>query len=68
MTDKKTNTYKKIREKLKIVDKSPNLKITPEVILKNMNKITSYNEAFIEVLSELAALMTGQGEVFRAKA
>ena len=68
MTDKKTNTYKKIREKLKIVDKSPNLKITPEVILKNMNKITSYNEAFIDVLGELAALMTGQGEVFRAKA
>ena len=68
--ENKHKKTKKIKQKLKLVEKSPNLKINVEDI--NMQepfiKIKTYNEVFIELLGELADLMQAQGEVFRAKA
>jgi DNA ligase (NAD+) len=62
-TNKKSKN-RKTNQKLKIVEKCPNLKINSEMEVK----MKSYNEDFIDVLGELADLMQGQGEVFRAKA
>ena len=78
---KKTKTIKKKIPKtktLKIIEESIDLKPTQEIIQEvqqpmkekeaEVPKIKTYNEEFIEVLGELADLMQGQGEIFRAKA
>ena len=68
--ENKHKKTKKLKQKLKLVEKSPNLKINVEDI--NMQepviKTKTYNEVFIDLLGELADLMQAQGEVFRAKA
>ena len=68
--ENKHKKTRKLKQKLKLVEKSPNLKINFEDI--NMQelviKTNTYNEAFIDLLGELADLMQAQGEVFRAKA
>ena len=68
--ENKHKKTKKLKQKLKLVEKSPNLKINFEDI--NMQELVikskTYNEVFIDLLGELAEVMQAQGEVFRAKA
>ena len=76
-TDKKTTvkkalskSFKKTKKiKLNIVDSKSSLKTkTPVSSSMDKNKTKRLNEEFVNVLDELATIMTRQGEGFRAKA
>jgi len=62
-----TKIHKTHKKKYNLIE---NLKITSEIPIENklMQTHKIYNSEFIDILGELAELLQGQGEIFKAKA